>query len=162
MLAYNYSDTPEKIGIVLTPGFEEETAVYCATKLRDAGLPVSIIGMSGQSVKGLHGISVKPDITIDEINREQTYRLIIISGGRQYITSSMLDPRVYDLLQRTIQSNGFIVPIARTTQFLVDAGFPDENKASYIISNNGKSLKKFAEELITLASIELMQPDFLL
>lgn len=159
MFNYNEFDLPEKIGILLTTGFEEGTAVFCTDMLRNAGLPVSVIGTSNQLIRGKHGIKIEPDQAIGDIDPNQKFRLIIISGGRQYITSSMTDPRIYNLLQQTIQTNGYIAPIARAKEFLEDAGCFFTDDTSYIVSNNDKALKDFVDELIQLASIEFLQPD---
>ncbi len=159
----NYSDfiMPEKIGILLTTGFEEGTAVYCTDRLRNAGLPVSVLGISAQPIKGMHGIKIEPDQSIGDLDPDQRFRLIIVSGGRQYISSSLIDPRVYKLLKQTIESNGYIAPIARTKDFLADAGLLQEEDAPYIISHEDKALQEFVDELIKFASIESQQPELL-
>jgi len=162
MLNHDFFDMPEKIGVFLTQGFEEATAVYLTDQLRNAGLPVSVIGISGQPIRGQRGIKIEPDMTIGEIEPDQTFRLIIVSGGRQYITSSLIDPRVHKLLQQTIQKNGYIAPIARAKEFLADAGFfQEEEPPSFIISHDSKALQEFVDELIKLASLEKLQPDIL-
>ena len=148
------------VAVLLAPGFEEGTAVFCADKLRNAGLPVSLIGTSSQPIKGTHGIIIQPDKSINDIEPEHSYRIVVVSGGRQHISASMVDPRIYRLLRKTIETNGFVAPIARAKEFLEDIGFADSD-SPFIISDNGKELQEFVNELIQLASIESMQPNVL-
>lgn len=152
--------TAEKIAVLLTPGFAEGTAVLCMEQFRDAGLPVSLIGMNDQLIRGSHGIKVEPDCTIEEIPSDTPYRLIILSGGRQSINTSLIDPRVIHLLQQTIETQGYIAPIARAQEFLRDAGFPEDCDAPYIVSQNGKTAEEYVQQLIKIATLEQLQPDY--
>ncbi len=160
MIFYDPLELPDNVAILLMPGFEEGTAVFCADKLRNAGLPVSVIGTSNQPIKGTHGIMIQPDTSIGDIKPDQFYRIVVVSGGRQHISASMIDPRIYQLLRQTVEANGYIAPIARAKEFLEDVGFANSN-APYIISDNDKELQEFVNELIQLATIESMQPELL-
>jgi hypothetical protein len=139
------------IAVLLSPGFEEGTAVYCLDRFREAGFSVSLVGMSNNPIRGMHGISVQPDCTIDEISPDTPFRLVILSGGQQYISSMLIDPRVYNLFKDTAQARGFIAPTKNTEQILnTIGGFPGIISEAMIISQGNKTPLEFVETLLAL------------
>jgi len=46
--------------------FEEMVAVIFVTALRQAGLPVQLIGLIGPHAAGVHGLALSPDMTLSE------------------------------------------------------------------------------------------------
>ncbi|MCA9921478.1 MAG: DJ-1/PfpI family protein [Anaerolineales bacterium] len=161
MLAESFSGLSGKVAFLLTPGFEEGTAVFCLEQLRDAGLPVSLIGINDLPISGLHGIKIEPDCTINEITDEAPFHVIVLSGGNQTITSLLFDPRIDKLLKQTIQANGHIVPIARTKELLEDIGLLEYGEAPNIISQDETmTLLDFVDEIVRIASLEVNQPEY--
>lgn len=69
----------KRVGVFLAEGFEEVEAVTVIDFLRRAGIQVEIIGVTGISVTGSHGISVAADIEIH--NAENGYDALVIPGG---------------------------------------------------------------------------------
>jgi len=160
MPVQEFVNLPENVAFFLTSGFEEGTAVFCIDKLREAGLPVSLIGINDQAISGLHGIKIEPDFTIDDIANDSPFRLIVISGGSQTITSLLFDPRIDEHLKQTIKSNGYIAPIAHAKELLEAAGFFDDESASALISQEDHmNVLDFANEVVKIAMIEANQPD---
>lgn len=69
----------KKAGVFLAHGFEEVEAVTVIDFLRRAGIQVEIIGVTGKSITGSHGISVTADVEIQ--GTESSYDALVIPGG---------------------------------------------------------------------------------
>ncbi|MCP5097783.1 MAG: DJ-1/PfpI family protein [Chloroflexi bacterium] len=144
----------DAIAVLLSPGFEEGTAVYCLDRFREAGYPVSLVGMTNNPIRGVHGIAIQPDCTIDDISSDVSFRLVILSGGQQYISSMLVDPRVYNLFKETIDAQGHIATTTNTKQFLDDVGgLPSLISQSPIISQGNMSPIEFVKALLELTAV---------
>jgi 4-methyl-5(b-hydroxyethyl)-thiazole monophosphate biosynthesis len=74
--------------MLLAEGFEEIEAVFPIDVLRRCGVEVQTVGLS-EYVKGSNGITIKPDIQIDQIANEGIKMLILPGGpGRTNILKS--------------------------------------------------------------------------
>ena len=62
--------------IVLGTGFEDVEAVAPCDILRRGGVDVQFAGIGGLEVKGSNGITVKADVTVEDIH-EEIYRQVI-------------------------------------------------------------------------------------
>lgn len=142
------SKANERIVLLLTPGFEEGTAVYCLDRMREAGLPVSVVGLSDTSIRGNHGIAIEPDYTLDQLCSDSPYPLLILSGGRQYVASLLVDPRFHKLYQSTINRNGYLASTTQTAVFLEKAGI---SKSKQILTQGSMDAADFANYLINIA-----------
>lgn len=74
-----------RVLILLATGFEETAVVFCASQIREAGLPISLIGLSAGVLKGLHGLFIRPDYSLDQLLPETSYAGIIIPGSTQCV-----------------------------------------------------------------------------
>lgn len=117
MVVYHGS-TSDKIFILLAPGFEESTVVFCLEQMREAGLSVSLVSLSTGLVSGLHGLVLRPDYSLDQLLPGLSCRLVIVPGSRQCASSLLADPRVHHLLRNTLNGGGFIVSTTTATPLL--------------------------------------------
>lgn len=67
--------------LYLADGFEEIEALAPVDFLRRAGVEVTIVGVSGKSCRGAHGITVEADILIGEESLDDTISGVILPGG---------------------------------------------------------------------------------
>jgi 4-methyl-5(b-hydroxyethyl)-thiazole monophosphate biosynthesis len=67
------------VAILLADGFEEVEAVTPADFLRRAGLDVRLVGVTGRTVTGGHGITITADTTIEEMEGEP--EALVVPGG---------------------------------------------------------------------------------
>ncbi|MCB0211600.1 MAG: DJ-1/PfpI family protein [Anaerolineae bacterium] len=107
--------------LLLADGFEEE-AILVATLLREAGLRVTIVGLRSSQVTGLHGIIIKPDISLDRL-LEMTMPIsaLIVPEGGGHIERLRSDPRVNILLRERLDCDGLVVGLGdRVDKFLRD------------------------------------------
>lgn len=138
--------TPKHL-FLLMPGFEEGTAVFCLERIREAGLETFVVGLSSTPVRGMHGIAIQPDLTLDDIRRSDGCPLLFISGGRQYLTSLLIDPRFYTLCQQVIRTNGIFASSANSSSFLQGAGVFEGGRH---ITQEDRFVEEFAAHLIAL------------
>ncbi len=67
--------------VFLAEGFEETEAIAPIDLLRRAGVTVTTVGVTGDTVKGSHGIPVIPDITAEEFKTRRDIDMIVLPGG---------------------------------------------------------------------------------
>lgn len=151
MVVYHGS-TSDKIFILLAPGFEESTVVFCLEQMREAGLSVSLVSLSTGLVSGLHGLVLRPDYSLDQLPTGFFPRLIIVPGGRQCTSSLIADPRVHKLLETTWSNEGFVATTFMATPLFNQAGIPAYSEKSYFISQENMGISEFANRLINLVS----------
>ncbi|MBR5601892.1 MAG: DJ-1/PfpI family protein, partial [Clostridia bacterium] len=90
--------------LFLANGFEEIEALTPLDVLRRAGVPVTTVGVGGDSILGAHGIRVQADIP-DTMYRDSAPDMIILPGGMP--GSEHLDnSRVVDAALRAAERNG--------------------------------------------------------
>lgn len=65
----------------LAEGFEETEAIATIDILRRANLEVTIIGVTGQTVTGAHGITVTADQAIEQLTPTTDWKAIVLPGG---------------------------------------------------------------------------------
>ncbi len=144
-----YAEKP--IALFLAAGYEEATAVYYLEQLRKAGLPVSLIGINDQPIRGRHGIYIHPDSTIATLPPDIAFHMILISGGCQHVNSMLIDPRIHRLLHKTINANGFIAPLPNIESILLRSGFSHDKFAPHIIKQGDMDANEYIHHLINLA-----------
>jgi hypothetical protein len=98
-------NSTDKILILLVEGFDEGEAGMAVSELREAGLPVKVVGHARQPVRGAHGLLVQPDLSLDQVllkNHADATNLIII-GGRGWSYRLSKDPRIRRLVDAIVQ-----------------------------------------------------------
>lgn len=101
-----------KVFIVLADGFAEESIVTCLCRLRDAGLEVDVVGPGGGLIKGGHGLWIRPDLSLEQMEPEVLvttvpHALVLCGGGCSI--RLMADPRVHRVMAQTLQQTGLVV-----------------------------------------------------
>ena len=139
------------IALFLAAGYEEATAVYYLEQLRKAGLPVSLIGINDQPIRGRHGINLLPDSTIATLPSDIAFHIILISGGCQHVNSMLIDPRIHKLLHKTINAHGFIAPLPNIESIFLRSGFSHDKFSPHIIKQGAMNANKYINHLIHLA-----------
>lgn len=66
--------------VMLADGFEEVEALAPVDMLRRAGANVVMVGVTGEAVRGAHGIVVAADITADSMNMSGA-EMLVLPGG---------------------------------------------------------------------------------
>ncbi len=90
--------------LFLANGFEEIEALTPLDLLRRAGVPVTTVGVGGDSILGAHGIRVQADIP-DTMYRDCAPDMIILPGGMPG-SENLDNSRVVDAALRAAERNG--------------------------------------------------------
>ncbi len=90
--------------LFLANGFEEIEALTPLDVLRRAGVPVTTVGVGGDSIVGAHGIRVQADIP-DTMYRDSSPDMIILPGGMPG-AENLDNSRVVDAALRAAERNG--------------------------------------------------------
>ena len=136
-----------EVFILLAPGFEEGSTIYCLDRLREAGILVSLVGLSAGLISGAPGVTVRPDRTLGQVSDGTPPHMILVPDGKKAVSALLADPRVHRLLSATIEGNGKIAAMPAAAAMLGEGGIGLETAP--IIQSNG-SLDEFAGQLINL------------
>lgn len=111
----------------LASGFEEIELVSSADILRRAGINV-IIASLGENmlVSGAHGISVKADCTLQEVNVGEL-DAIALAGGYNGMLNLKADERILSLIRTLHKQNKLVAALCASPIVLNEAGIFDEN-----------------------------------
>lgn len=114
--------------LFLADGFEETEAIACLDVIRRAEIAVQTVSIDKPLVKGSHGISVKADISMDEITTEHLEG-IILPGGMPGTLNLEKDERLSALIEYCCQNNLLITAICAAPSILGKRGLLKGEKA---------------------------------
>ena len=114
--------------LFLANGFEEIEALTPLDVLRRAGVPVTTVGVGGDSILGAHGIRVQADIP-DTMYRDSSPDMIILPGGMPGSTH-LDESRVVDAALRSAARNGaYLCAICAAPMVLGKRGYLNGKRA---------------------------------
>jgi DJ-1/PfpI family protein len=103
---------PQSALLVMTDGLEETEAVEILCKLRQTGLCIKSVGLTSGLVKGAHGISLKPDLTLADFEADSldihAVKLIVLTERNSGISQLETEPRLHHLLRHTLVRGGCV------------------------------------------------------
>jgi len=109
----NTKDTSQKCALImLADGFDEVEAIVILSVLRRAGVYAKSVGLIGGIISGSHGILVKPDFTLADLDRSvdvASINMVVLPGGERNFSSLEADPRIHRLLRQILAQNGSAV-----------------------------------------------------
>lgn len=114
--------------LFLANGFEEIEALTPLDVLRRAGVPVTTVGVGGDSILGAHGIRVQADIP-DTMYRDAAPDMIILPGGMPG-SKNLDESRVVDTALRAAQRKGaYLCAICAAPMVLGKRGYLEGKRA---------------------------------
>ena len=96
--------------ILLAPGFEEAEALVPADLLRRAGVEAALAALEGELVPGGHGITVKADLALDQVDLDRA-EMIVLPGGGGGGKNLGADPRVEELVREAVRRDIWVAAI---------------------------------------------------
>ncbi|MFW6007416.1 MAG: DJ-1 family glyoxalase III [Bacillota bacterium] len=122
----------KKILVPLAPGLEEIEAVSSIDVLRRAGLEVITVSINEkEEVKGDHGITLKADDLIENIDAENLDG-IVLPGGMPGAENLKNTKKLLDMIQKVNDNDGLIAAICAAPMVLEEAGvIKDKDATSY-------------------------------
>ncbi len=139
-----------KVIILVASGFEEGATIYCLDRLREAGIPVSLVSVSAGLISGSHGVAVRPDCTLGQLTMSPPPKIVLIPDGKKSVSALLADPRVHRLLAATIENDGTIAAMPAAAAMLGGMESEGETIVSSIITQSNASLDEFADQIINL------------
>lgn len=112
---------PKKaIMVIAKNDFRDEELEVPKTILEESGVSVIIASSSLRTVKGMLGLKVNPDISVEEIELEDYDALIFVggSGAREYWD----DPDIHKLIKDTLNADKVLGAICIAPVTLANAG----------------------------------------
>lgn len=114
-----------RIAILLAEGFEEAEALVPADLLRRAGAEVLLTSIDGgETVTGAHGICVKADCSIDEVEKA-TLGCVMLPGGARGTELLGESFKVRSLVQYAAENGLYVAAICAAPSVLGKMGLLD-------------------------------------
>ena len=119
----------KKTAILFAEGYEEVEALTVVDLLRRAKIGCDIVAVKeADEVTGSHGISVRADKILSQLEVEQ-YDGLILPGGLRGVNNLAADERVIDLLRRFHEAGKLTAAICAGPTVLARAGLLEGRKA---------------------------------
>lgn len=116
------------IYVLMVDGFEEIEAIEPIDIMRRAGLDVVTVGVNEKTVKGAHNITIKTDIMIDDVNKEDM-ELLMLPGGPGHEELDK-DAKVHELIDYAYKQNLYIAAICASPSIIGKKGLLRGKKAT--------------------------------
>ncbi len=114
--------------VLLGTGFEEIEAITPVDLLRRAGVEVLTVGLQGNTVTGGHGIAVRADISMDEVDLTDL-SMIVLPGGLGGVASIRGCQKALDAVRFAYENGKFVAAICAGPTVLADLGITDGKQA---------------------------------
>ena len=132
----------KKIAVMLAEGFEEIEALSVVDIVRRSNMICDMVSINGEIVKGSHGIFIKADKNIAEINKDD-YTMIVLPGGLPGADNlKECKELIFWIKEFSNNTKKYVAAICAAPQVLAKAGIVKGKKiTSYPDDEFRKSLK---------------------
>lgn len=114
--------------IILGNGFEESEALVPADLLRRAGVEVALTALQGQEVTGGHGITVKADLELSQVDPDDV-DLIFLPGGLGGVEAISACPQALTMIRAIYEKGRYVTAICAAPTILAALGLLEGRKA---------------------------------
>lgn len=123
----------KKILIFAENGFEDSELIYPFYRFQEAKFIVNILGPNAKtSYKGKHGLSIKSDLSPDDIKFDD-FVAIVIPGGHAP-DKMRINKKMVNLVQQSYEKRKIIAAICHGPQLLIEADIVKGKKMTSYIS----------------------------
>ncbi len=109
------------IYLFLANGFEETEALVTVDVLRRAEYSVTTVGVGGEYITGAHGITVKSDVTVDNVSFEEV-EAVILPGGMPGTLNLEKNEKVISAVESAAKSSAVVGAICAAPSILGKMG----------------------------------------
>lgn len=110
--------------ILLGTGFEEIEALAPCDILRRGGVDVALVGVNGREITGSHGITVRADCTVEELDRN-VMDMIVLPGGLGGVHSMQESRAALDAVSWAWDNGKWVAAICAAPTILANLGISD-------------------------------------
>jgi len=114
--------------ILLGTGFEESEAIVPADLLRRAGVEVKLVSLAGTEVTSSHDVTVKADLSLDELEAKQV-DLLFLPGGLGGVSAILDCPTALDLIRDLAEKGKYVSAICAGPTILGKLGLLQGRRA---------------------------------
>src|SRR5262245_37286847 len=109
------------VHVLVFDGFADWEPSYALSQIRQTGAgEVVSVGLTQHPVRSMGGLTVVPDVTVEQVAPEQV-RLFLLPGGDQWETNNP-DPRLLRLVNDTMDAGAPLAAICGATVGVVRGG----------------------------------------
>jgi hypothetical protein len=138
--------------IFLASNFEEEFVSQCVVQIRSKGLGFQLVGVENKLLNSYHGLSVYPDLSIENLSTERIPELILIPGEKACASLLMSDPRVFFYLENVLAQNGRIGISKKAGAIVAGAGMQRACNLDQFVHQEDRNTHDFVADLISWMS----------
>ncbi|MCL2633604.1 MAG: DJ-1/PfpI family protein [Oscillospiraceae bacterium] len=106
----------------LADGFEEIEVFYPLDVLRRCGVEVATVGVFGEYATSTRGVTVKADVDISEVKKDNKLSMIILPGGNPGYTNLSNSKAMLDIIEYCDKFNVYIAAICGAPTILGKLG----------------------------------------
>jgi len=110
-----------KVIVLLAEGFEEIEAVSVIDVLRRADIEVCVAGLKDGHIKGAHGLMIKPDAALEDID-EDNFDMVVLPGGATGANNISASKDADELLRKYAKEEKYIAAICAAPAVLAEKG----------------------------------------
>ena len=114
--------------VLLADGFEESEALVPTDLLRRAGVEVALVGVTGTTVTGGHGIAVQCDLPLKKAGLENL-EMVILPGGMGGVHGISASTGALALVERAVEQGIWVAAICAAPTILARMGVLDRRSA---------------------------------
>ena len=117
-----------KVAVYFATGYEEVEALSVVDVLRRGNIEVIMVGVTGETVTGSHGISINMDKTIDKVDHS-TIDMMVLPGGLPGADNLMANTTLTDNLKKFKEEGKWLAAICAAPSILGRLGLLKGEKA---------------------------------
>ncbi|MDO5142748.1 MAG: DJ-1/PfpI family protein [Eubacteriales bacterium] len=104
--------------VLLAEGFEEVEALTPLDLLRRAGVEAKLVGVTGDIVRGAHGVGIQTDLPIDQADWSQV-DMVVLPGGMPGTKNLYADARVTDAVRACYEADKYVAAICAAPSIIL-------------------------------------------
>jgi putative intracellular protease/amidase len=119
---FNELSQGPRVIILVAGGFDEGPTAWLMSQLRRTGQSVAIVSTAAGLTRGEHGLTVRPDYSLESLPENAAIQLVGIPGSQRSALALLTDPRVHRLFEDVLNRGGRLFILAEAESAFASAG----------------------------------------
>lgn len=133
---------------LIAPNFDNLLVLHFLASVREAGVASALVSLTPGLTKGASGARVRADFSIKQLPETTLPRWVFVLENRTGTTALLTDPRVRQLLERTLSNNGSLVILTETQVLFQAAGFSEAVLIPELAKTRSFLVREIVRELV--------------